>query len=415
MAQLPGTLTERLQVIVAAIGWTGHAFPAIALARELRARGHGVVVDTFERWRDVIGDLGLEFVAAPERIRFAGLGGADEAAPSLAEVARDLLPVLRDRRPDVVVSDLFTLAPALAAELAGVRRASLIPHPYPAHAPGLPFYPLGLLPPRTPVGGLAWRAMWPGVGTRLPNTRLRDVRAALDATRAELGLAPVGRYDGQISDQLAIVATFPQLEYPRRWPPHVHVTGPMRFELPHPDVELPAGDEPLVVVAVSTERDPAHELIGAALEALAEEPVRVIATTNRHDGGYSGRVPANARVVPWLSYSQVMPEAALVVSHGGHGTVARALGTGVPVLVCPPAGDMAENGARVAWAGAGLMLPGRLLSPGRLRLAVRRLLGEGRFAARAEAIASWSRGNDGAARGADLVEGLAGGRIVSGP
>ena len=141
----------------------------------------------------------------------------------------------------------------------------------------------------------------------------------------------------------------------------------------------------------------------------------MIATTNRHDGGYSGRVPANARVVPWLSYSQVMPEAALVVSHGGHGTVARALETGVPVLVCPPAGDMAENGARVAWAGAGLMLPGRLVSPRRLRLAVRRLLGEGRFAARAEAIASWSRGNDGAARGADLVEGLAGGRIVSDP
>ena len=286
MAQPPGALTERLRVTVAAIGWTGHAFPAIALARELHSRGHEVVVETFERWRDVVGNLGLGFVPAPERIRFAGLAG--DAAPSLAEVARDLVPVLRDRPPDVVVSDLFTLAPALAAELAGVRRASLIPHPYPAHAPGLPFYPLGLLPPRTPLGTLAWRAMWPAVGTRLPNTRLREVRAALDATRDELGLAPVARYDGQISDQLAIVATFPQLEYPRRWPPHVHVSGPMRFELPHPEVELPAGDEPLVVVAASTERDPALELIGAVLEALADEPVRVIATTNRSGGGLRG-------------------------------------------------------------------------------------------------------------------------------
>ena len=410
MAQPPGALTERLRVTVAAIGWTGHAFPAIALARELHSRGHEVVVETFERWRGVVGNLGLGFVPAPERIRFAGLEG--DAAPSLAEVARDLVPVLRDRPPDVVVSDLFTLAPALAAELAGVRRASLIPHPYPAHAPGLPFYPLGLLPPRTPLGTLGWRAMWPAVGTRLPNTRLREVRAALDATRDELGLAPVARYDGQISDQLAIVATFPQLEYPRRWPPHVHVSGPMRFELPHPEVELPAGDEPLVVVAASTERDPALELIGAVLEALADEPVRVIATTNRSGGGYAGSVPPNARVVPWLSYSQVLPEAALVVSHGGHGTVTRALAAGAPVLVCPPAGDMAENGARVAWAGAGLMLPHRLLSPGPLRLAARRLLGGRRFAARADAIAAWSRAHDGAARGADLVERLARDRMV---
>jgi UDP:flavonoid glycosyltransferase YjiC (YdhE family) len=61
------------------------------------------------------------------------------------------------------------------------------------------------------------------------------------------------------------------------------------------------------------------------------------------------------------------------------------------------------------------MLPDRLLSRGRLRLAVRRLLGEGRFAARAGAIASWSRCNDGAARGADLVERLAAGLIVSDP
>ena len=69
---------------------------------------------------------------------------------------------------------------------------------------------------------------------------------------------------------------------------------------------------------------------------------------------------------------------------------------------------MAENGARVAWAGAGLMLPWRLMGPASLRLAVRQALGEpvvrGAGAARSP---PGRRSNDGAERGAELVEELA--------
>jgi UDP:flavonoid glycosyltransferase YjiC (YdhE family) len=145
-------------------------------------------------------------------------------------------------------------------------------------------------------------------------------------------------------------------------------------------------------------------LLRSALEALAEEPVRLVATTNRRDGGPLPDAPSNAVVVDWLSYSQLMPRAALVVCHGGHGTVARALAAGVPVLCCPHVGDMAENGARVAWAGAGLMLPWRLLGTASLRWAVRRILGGPRFTARARGIASWAGEHDGRERGAELVE-----------
>jgi UDP:flavonoid glycosyltransferase YjiC (YdhE family) len=389
--------------MIGTVGWTGHAFPAFALARELHARGHHVVVESFERWREVVEDMGPRFFAAPEWVSFPGLAEVPNE-PSLAQAARDLEPLLRDLCPDVVVSDPFTLAPALAAETAGVPRASLVPHPYPVHGPGLPFYPLGLLPPRTPLGKLAWRALWPAVGTRLPNTKLRKVRAALDATRAELGLGPLPDYDAQISDGLAMVATFPQLEYPRRWPTHVQVTGPMSFELPHPGVELPPEENPLVLVASSTVRDPELRLVRVVLEALEGEPVSVVATTNRRGFEWGEPVPANARVVDWLSYAQVMPRASLVVCHGGHGTITRALSEGAPVLISPPAGDMAENGARVTWAGAGLMLPYRLLRAGPMRWAVRRALSSPRFLARASVIAAWGHRNNGAATGADLVE-----------
>ncbi len=112
-------------------------------------------------------------------------------------------------------------------------------------------------------------------------------------------------------------------------------------------------------------------------------------------------VPANATCVEWISYTQAMREADLVICHGGHGTIARALSAGVPVLSCPAVGDMAENGARVQWAGAGLMVPWRLTGPESIRWATKRLLGEPRFSSRAGEFEAWAGDNNGAERGAD--------------
>jgi MGT family glycosyltransferase len=388
-----------LRLLVAAFGDAGHAFPAIALARALRERGHRVVVETWERWREAVSREGLEFVAAQEYRAFPRLADPSSEAPSLAAAATALRPLLDEVRPDLVVSDILTPAPALAAELCGVRWATLIPHVYPVHEDGLPFYGFGAMPPRTPVGRAAWRAALP-----LLDAGLRRGRNELNRSRAELGLSRASDFHSGISRELALVATFPQLEYPRRWPAHVQVVGPLSFELPHPDVELPPGDAPLVVVAPSTAKDRRAELVRQSIEALAEEPVRVLATTNGAVPASSIDASPNARVVDWVRYSQVMPQAALVICHGGHGTVVRALEAGAPVLSCGSAGDMAENGMRVAWAGAGLAIPRRLARAAAIRWAARRLLREPRFAARAREIAAWAAENDGAAWAAELVE-----------
>jgi UDP:flavonoid glycosyltransferase YjiC (YdhE family) len=161
------------------------------------------------------------------------------------------------------------------------------------------------------------------------------------------------------------------------------------------------------MVAPSTSQDPECELLRVALEGLADEPVRVLATTNRHRPEQPIEVPANAEVVDWMLYSQTMPAADVVICHGGHGTVARALAAGTPLLVCPSVGDMGENAARVAWSGAGLSVPRRLLSPRSIRMATRRLLGEPRFTTQARELAAWSESHDGSAAAADLVENAA--------
>jgi len=391
-----------MRVLVAAFGDAGHAFPAIALGRALAGRGHEVVVETWEERRAAVEGAGLGFTAAEEYRMFPPPDPDSADGDHAAEAARALLPLLEEMRPHVAVSDILTLAPALAAEKAGVPLATLIPHIYPVVEPGLPFFSIGLRPPRTPLGRGMWRA-----GQRALDIGLEHGRRDLNQQRARLGLPPVEDFHGGISPDLALVATFPQLEYPRRWPAGVEVTGPMTFEVPHPEIELPPGDAPLVLVAPSTAHDSHNHLVRTALKALADEPVRIVATTNKVIPQHPIEIPANAILVDWLSYSQLMPAASLVISHGGHGTVARALGAGTPVLACPFTGDMSETAMRVAWAKVGLSLPWRLCAPRPLRWAARRLLRDPSFTKRAGELAAWVRENDGAKRGAKLVERLA--------
>src|SRR6201996_4031338 len=391
-----------MRVLVAAFGDPGHVFPAISLGRGLARRGHEVTVETWEERRAAVEGAGLGFTAAEEYRTFPPPEPETDDGRHAADAARALLPLIERLDPAVVVADILTLAPTLAAEAAGVPLATLIPHIYPVTEPGMPFFSVGLRRARTPVGRAVWKA-----GQRAIDVGLEHGRRDLNGQRERLGLAPLERFHGGISTELALVATYPQLEYPRTWPAGVHVTGPMPFEVPHPDVELPAGDAPLVLVAPSTAHDSENQLVRTALAALAAEPVRVVATTNRVRPQRPIEVPANAVLVDWLSYSQLMPIAALVISHGGHGTVARALGAGTPVLITAITGDMGETAIRVAWAGAGLALPWRLCHPGPLRWATRRAPAAPSFAARAAEIAAWSAEHDGADRGAELVEQLA--------
>jgi UDP:flavonoid glycosyltransferase YjiC (YdhE family) len=239
------------------------------------------------------------------------------------------------------------------------------------------------------LGRALWRRAQRPVGRGLELGRRE-----LNGTRARLGLAPLERVHGGISPELALVATFPQLEYPRRWPARAHVVGPLMWEPPAGDVEPPPGDGPLVLVAPSTAQDPQHRLLRATLEGLAHAPVRVLATWNRRLPPVPLRVPGNARVVDWVRYSRAMPECDVVVCHGGHGTLARALACGCAVVACPAVGDMNENAARLEWAGAGVRVPRRFASPRVLRLAVERALGEPAIRARARELGRWALEHD---------------------
>jgi MGT family glycosyltransferase len=393
---------DRLRLFLGAFGEPGHAFPMLALGARLAQRGHEVTFETWARWREHVEQAGMRFLSAPEYPLFQGRDQPFEMYEAVVLATAQTRRAVAEMRPDAVVHDILTLAPAMAGELEGIPVATLVPHLYPVGAPGFPPYSTGARLPRTRLG----RALWSAVA-RSTQTGLRQGREQLNDARAKLGLPPVQRLHGGLSERLCLVGTFPQLEYPRRWPPGVHVVGPLMWEPPFGEVEPPAGGGPLVLVAPSTAQDPEHRLLRAALAGLGGEPIRVLATWNRRPLPAPVEVPGNTRLVEWVSYSKTMPSSALVICHAGHGTMARALACGCPVVAVPHCGDMAENAARADWAGVGVRLPWRLLGPGTLRLAVRRALSERSLSARARELAAWAAAHDGPSRAADLVERLA--------
>jgi MGT family glycosyltransferase len=391
-----------LRFFLGAFGQPGHAFPMLALGARLVERGHDVTYETWSRWREQIEEAGMRFLAAPEYPVFPTREQPVGPYEAVVLATAHTRPFVAELAPDVVVHDILTLAPAMAAELEGIPVATLIPHLYPVGIPGFPPYASGMMPPRTSIGRRGWELL-----ARALEGGLRRGRDELNQARARLGLAPVDRLHGGLSGRLCIVGTFPQLEHPRGWPAEVHVVGPLMWEPPFGDIEPPPGDDPLVLIAPSTAQDPDHRLLRAAVTGLGRERARVLASWNRKPLRAPLEVPANARLVEWISYSRSMRQCALVVCHAGHGTLARALACGCPVLAVAHSGDMPENAARVEWAGVGARLPWRLLSPRAVALAARRVLSDPSFAARARELAGWATVNDGSARAAELVEKLA--------
>jgi len=390
------------RILLGAFGDPGHAFPMIALGRALVARGHEVTLQTWARWREHVEAEGMAFATAPEYQVFPQGPEPLDFYEAVVHATRDTRPLVRELRPDAVVADILTLAPALAGELEGVPRATLIPHVYPHGARDFPIYSLGARLPRSALGRAFWRLAQGPV-----DRGLELGRSELNATRERVGLPPLPHVHGGISRELAIVATFPQLEYPREWPEHVHVVGPLMWEPPTAEVELPPGDEPLVLIAPSTAQDAEHRMLEAALRGLADAPVRVLGTWNRRLPPRPLRVPENARLVEWVSYARTMPRCEVVVCHAGHGTLVRALASGCAVVACPAIGDMNENAARVDWAGAGVRIPRRFVKPRVLALAVQRALGDPSITARARELRAWAEANDPGASAARLVEDLA--------
>jgi MGT family glycosyltransferase len=298
--------------------------------------------------------------------------------------AADLRAELAREPADVVVSNIFLFGAQLGAQADGVPVAVLVPNLFALPGWGIPPIGPGLQPARGPLGRLRDAALG-RVTQRLFDRGLDD----LNRVRRENGLAPVPHVLGQFleADRILLL-TSRAFEFEEYAPPSkVRFCGP-RLDDPAwaGDWSPPAGDDPLVLVGLSSTFMDHGDVLQGIATALGELPVRGVVTTGPAIDPASIDAPANVQVVRSAPHNQVLEQAAAVVTHAGHGTVIKSLAAGVP-LVCLPLGrDQLDNAARVHAHRAGVRLR-KNAKPAAVAAAVQKVIDDPAFAAGARRLA----------------------------
>ncbi len=400
------------RVLVYTCPGSGHAYPPIATAIALHERGHDVSVRTESGGVEAIDRLGLSAAPIDPRIEalpledwrtHTSIGALVSACATFAKRARYevpyLLTAIEAERPDLIWVDTNAWGAAVAAEASGVPWAHYLPHPHPGPARGVPAFGPGFAPSPSRLARLRDATM-----TALKPLAFRSFMRSHNRHRAALGLSALdGIEDHYLVAPLLIQFSAEPFEYPREWPANVRLVGPALWEPPGPEPEWLATEKrPIILVTASTEFQDDAKLIRDALEAFADQPYAVIATSAAHDPA-DFDVPTNARVERRLPHRPILRRAAAVISHGGMGTTQKALAAGVPVCVVPFIRDQFEVARRVEHCGGGTLLPAKRLCPDRLLSAV-----EGAIACRkgAEQVRDAFGRAGGAEAAASALEGL---------
>ena len=340
-----------MRVAVVAGPDPGHAFPAIALCLRFLANGDSPTVLTGTQWLATAKEAGVDAV------ELLGLDvtevddDADAGAKIHQRAARMAVlnaPQLSGLAPDLVVSDVITVAGGLAAELLGLPWVELNPQPLYRPSKGLP--PIGSgLAPGTGVRGKVRDAVLRALSAR----SWREGQRQRAAARAAIGLpatdpGPLRR----------LIATLPALEVPRPdWPAEAVVVGPLHFEPTSSRLDIPPGAGPVVLVAPSTATTGARGLAELALATLT--PGQVLPEGSRVVvSRLSG--PAEA-VPPWAvvglgRQDELLSHADVMVCGGGHGVVSKTLLAGVPLVTVPGGGDQWEMANRVVRQGSAVLV-----------------------------------------------------------
>jgi len=295
--------------------------------------------------------------------------------------AEDVRNELLREPADVAVTSQMLLGAHIGAEAALVPIVMLCANVYPLPGAGQPPFGAGLKPARNLLGRARDRVIG-SVMVRMFDAGLDKINAA----RARYELTPLAHTLDQMSRHRTLLLIDERFDFPATFPSHVQYAG---AQLDDPTWagtwRPPAGDDPLVLVAMSStyqRQDDALRRVAAALGAL---PVRAVVTTGPAIDPTTMQAPPNVTVVQSAPHADVLRHAAAVVTHGGHGTVAKTLAAGVPMLVMPMGRDQGDNAARVVAHGAGLRLKTKA-SPRAIARDVTRLLDEPSFRDNAQRV-----------------------------
>lgn len=363
----------------------GNQPPAIGLGHELSRRGHEVRVLGYEVQRERFERHGLQFSRlgrsgdvdwqrAPAHERFANMFRWAMACP---EHLDDVSDALAAHPADLVLVDYLMIGALAAAEKL-----------------------------RFPAAALAHTAL--GYMFEVASAARGPARlAAANALRSGAGLRGVEHLPGTWSYLPTIVTTIPELDTSAAGAQSAtRYVGPIAEPILETAWTSPwRADDSRPIALVSFTTTTGWDQTGRirnTLEALRESDLRVLVTAASPDAFEP--LPANAEVRRFVPHSIVLPEAAVTITHAGHGTVTTSLAHGVPLVCLPnPMADQPYLARRVQELGVGLALDGDA-SPDAIQRAVEEVVANPAYRDAATHLAGVIRASPKAAGAADLLE-----------
>ena len=414
-----------VRIVLASIGSAGDVHPFVAIALQLRDRGHSVSLATNPYFAPLLERLGLPLLPVgtaeqfSEAIAHPALWRQFRAFDVLAAIIRHSTPMLyriveeeATKGDTAVVAHPLAFGARVAHETLGVSLVTL--HLAPSSIWSLQKPPV----PSRWIGSIdAWprpaRRLLLGLGDRLSD---RALAPSLNRFRAEFGLAPVRHVASRWwhSPQCGI-GLFPEwFAKPQPdWPSQLSLTGfPLYDEqgvsrVPS-DLEAflaeaqAAGDPPVVFAPGSSNRQ-AKRFFAAAAEACQRLGRRGILLT-RYAEQVPSRLPSEVRHASYAPFGAVLPRSAALVHHGGIGTAAQALAAGRPQLVMPMTFDQPDNAARLVGLGVARMLAPTHFSATNVARQLTALLEDDAVGSRCTEIARRFGGIDPIGSTCDLIE-----------
>ena len=377
----------------------GSVAPSLTLARKLSARGHRVRVMSDACNRAEAEAAGAEFIPwtnAPSRpdrnpesdpVRDWAYEGPEGLMQVMDVVwsgpaqayAQDLMAELRRAPADLVITHEYMFGVIIGCQALDQPYCLFMANVSFFPMPGVPPIGPGLAPARTDAERALHAQITQGVVQMFDHAL-----PAVNAARAALGLTALDHTIDLIADAKGtLLATSRAFDFaPETLPDGVRYVGPQLDEpgWAEPWVSpWPASDGlPLVLVSFSTTFQNHAPVLQRVIDALATLPANAVVTLGGSIRPEALTPASNVRIVESAPHDAVMAQAALVVTHGGHGTVARALRHSRPMLVLPHGRDQGDNAIRVTERGAGLSLPPSA-SVADIRSALSRLLSEPEF------------------------------------
>jgi len=410
-------------VLLPTLGSAGDVHPYIALGAALEARGHRATIITTPLFQPLIEAQGLRYlpVGTLEQVRIAiadpDLWHLRKGFEVLAQVfipAIEQIYRLIETHADantVVAFSTGAFGARVAQEKLGIPSASIHLQPTVIRT----FADQGMF------GNIrlsASRPQWFKHGLfRLVDWLVIDrcIKPPLNEFRATLGLEPVDRvmHRWMHSPQL-VIAFFPEwfAAVQPDWPANTHAVGFPLWDgegepapLEEAEEFLNAGAAPVIFTPGSA-GSTMHRFFRESVEAAQRLGLRAMLVTN-YPEQIPPNLPADIRVFGYLPFSQVLPRAALLVHHGGIGTLAQGIKAGIPHLVVPNGYDQFDSGWRIEKMGLGSSIPQTRYRARRVARTIRAILGDGNGAERRKEYASRIDGELAIARACDLIESLA--------